>query len=74
MRTADDTDMYNGAPDRYEWKLLGKKEIYIPYHNYRLISPDVKYDDLLMVGHVNPEYTRYELHRVWVVEGTLKPG
>ena len=74
LRTADDTDMYNGAPDRYEWKLLGKKEIYIPYHNYRLISPDVKYDDLLMVGHVNPEYTRYELHRVWVVEGTLKPG
>ncbi|KEQ15275.1 hypothetical protein GZ77_00970 [Endozoicomonas montiporae] len=74
LRTADDTDMYNGAPNRYEWKLLGKKEIYIPYHNYRLISPDVTYDDLLTIGHVNPEYTRYELHRVWVVEGTLKPG
>ena len=47
-------------------------EIYIPYHNYDLISPDVKYKDLLQVGHVNPDYTRYELHRVWVVEGTLK--
>ncbi|MBM7062186.1 DUF1329 domain-containing protein [Pseudomonas sp. UL073] len=72
LRTADDTDMYNGAPDRYDWKLLGKKEIYIPYNNYRLTSPDVKYKDLLTPGHINPKYTRYELHRVWVVEGTLK--
>lgn len=72
LRTADDTDLYNGAPDRYDWKLLGKKELYIPYHNYDLISPDIKYKDLLQAGHVNPDYTRYELHRVWVVEGTLK--
>ncbi|WP_339485746.1 DUF1329 domain-containing protein [Pseudomonas sp. EL_65y_Pfl2_R95] len=72
LRTADDTDMFNGAPDRYEWKLLGKKEIYIPYNNYKITSPEVKYDDLLKVGHLNPVYTRNELHRVWVVEGTLK--
>lgn len=74
LRTADDTDMYNGAPDRYEWTLVGKKELYIPYHNYRLISPDVKYEELLSKGHINPDYTRYELHRVWVVEGKLKTG
>ena len=74
LRTADDTDMYNGAPDRYEWTLLGKKEVYIPYHNYRLISPDVKYEEILSKGHLNPDYTRYELHRVWVVEGKLKAG
>ena len=74
LRTADDTDLYNGAPDHYEWKLVGKKEVYIPYHNYDLISPSVKYKDLLQVGHINPDYTRYELHRVWVVEGTLKPN
>ncbi|WP_417662642.1 DUF1329 domain-containing protein [Pseudomonas sp.] len=72
LRTADDTDMFNGAPDRYDWKLLGKKEIYIPYNNYKVTSPDVKYDDLLKEGHLNPVYTRNELHRVWVVEGTLK--
>ena len=72
LRTADDTDMFNGSPDRYDWKLLGKKEIYIPYNNYKLASADVKYADLLKVGHLNPQYTRYELHRVWVVEGTLK--
>ncbi|MCU1759819.1 DUF1329 domain-containing protein [Pseudomonas sp. 14P_8.1_Bac3] len=74
LRTADDTDMYNGSPDRYDWKLLGKKEIYIPYNNYRLSAADVKYKDLLTPNHLNPTYTRYELHRVWVVEGTLKPG
>ena len=73
LRTADDTDMYNGAPDRYDWKLVGKKEIYIPYNNYKVSSPDVKYADLLKPGHLNPQYTRYELHRVLVVEGTLKP-
>ena len=74
LRTADDTDMYNGAPDRYDWTLVGKKEMYIPYHNYRLIDPSLKYKDILKTGHINPDYTRYELHRVWVVEGTLKPG
>lgn len=74
LRTADDTDMFNGAPDRYDWKLVGKKEIYIPYNNYKVTSPQVKYKDLLQVGHLNPAFTRNELHRVWVVEGTLKPG
>ncbi|AOE84608.1 DUF1329 domain-containing protein [Pseudomonas sp. TCU-HL1] len=74
LRTADDTDMFNGAPDRYDWKLVGKKEIYIPYNNYKVSSPDVKYKDLLQPGHLNPAVTRNELHRVWVVEGTLKSG
>jgi hypothetical protein len=72
LRTADDTDMFNGSPDRYEWKLAGKREIYIPYNNYRVSSPDVTYKQLLQAGHLNPAYTRHELHRVWVVEGTLK--
>lgn len=74
LRYADDTDMYNGAPDRYEWKLVGKREMYIPYNNYRLSSSDVKYNDLIQPGHINPDYARYEKHRVWVVEATLKPG
>jgi len=72
LRTADDTDMINGSPDRYDWKLVGKKEIYIPYNSYKVSSPEVKYEDLLQVGHLNPAFTRNELHRVWVVEGTLK--
>ncbi len=74
MRTMDQLDMFNGAPDRYDWNLVGKKEIYIPYNSYKLIDQDVKYKDILEVGHINQDYTRYELHRVWQVEATLKEG
>lgn len=74
LRTIDDTDMFNGAPDRYTWKLLGKREVYIPYNNYRAGQAGVTYADLLKPGHLNPELLRYELHRVWVVQAELKPG
>jgi hypothetical protein len=70
----DQIDVFNGALDRYDWKLLGKKEIYIPYNSYFLISPLVKYKDIIRPGHVNQNLLRYELHRVWVVDATLKPG
>jgi hypothetical protein len=74
QRVADNLDMFNGAPDRYDWKLIGKKEIYIPYNSFKLESPQLKYTDIVKPGHVNSDMTRYELHRVWVVEATLKPG
>jgi hypothetical protein len=74
IRTFDSHDLFYGSPDRYEWTLVGKKEIYIPYNAYRLGNPDLKLSDVLHKGHVNPEHTRYELHRVWVVEGKLKEG
>lgn len=74
MRTTDNFDMYNGAPDRYEWKLNGKKEIYIPYNTYKLDSPDLKYADVVKAGHINQDLSRYELHRVWHVTATLKQG
>src|SRR4030088_2679595 len=31
LRTSDQLAMYNGSPERYDWKLLGKREIYVPY-------------------------------------------
>lgn len=74
MRTSDQFDMLNGAPDRYTWSLVGKKEMYVPYNSYKLHSDQVKVSDLLKPLHLNQEYTRYELHRVWVVEATLKSG
>lgn len=74
MRTSDQLDMFNGAPDRYEWKLVGKKEMYVPYNSYKLHSDSVKYKDILKPLHINQDLTRYELHRVWVVDATLKPG
>ncbi|MFL8988627.1 DUF1329 domain-containing protein [Pseudomonas sp. QLc11A] len=74
LRTSDNFDMYNGAPDRYDWKLEGKQEIYIPYNSYKLDSPKLKYSDIIKAGHINQDLTRYELHRVWHVVATLKPG
>ena len=74
LRTNDDFDMYNGAIDRYDWKLVGKKEIYVPYNSYKLVGNTVKMADVLQAGHLNPEHARYELHRVWVVDATLKDG
>src|SRR5690606_41759996 len=67
-------DMYNGAPDRYDCKLVGKKELYIPYNSYDLDSPKLKYADIIKAGHINQDLTRYELHRVWHVTATLKAG
>ncbi len=74
MRTSDQFDMFNGAPDRYNWTLVGKKEMYVPYNNYELHSDKLKHKDILTPLHINPEYLRYELHRVWVVDATLKEG
>jgi hypothetical protein len=74
LRTSDNFDLFNGSPDRYEWKLNGKKEIYIPYNSYGLDSPSLKYDQIIKAGHINQDLTRYELHRVWHVTGTLKSG
>ncbi len=74
LRTSDNLDMFNGAPDRYDWKLEGKKEMYIAANSYKLDSPSLKYSDIVKAGHINQDLTRYELRRVWHVVGTLKSG
>jgi hypothetical protein len=74
MIVTDQVDAYNGAPDRYDWKLLGKRELYIPYNTYKIGDKSVRYKDIIGKNTINADLVRYELHRVWVVEGTLKPG
>lgn len=74
QRTSDQFDMFNGAPDRYEWTLVGRKEMIVPYNSYRLHSDKVKVTDILRPLHPNPDLARYELHRVWVVDAKLKSG
>jgi len=74
LRSVDEFDMFNGSPSEYDWELKGKQELYIPYNAYRIHAQELEYDDIVKKQHINPELTRYELHRVWVVEGTLKPG
>jgi hypothetical protein len=71
--TNDDFFVYMGALDRFDVKLLGKREMVVPYNTYRLsYHPNV--DDVLQPGYINPDLLRWELHRVWVVEATLRPG
>jgi hypothetical protein len=74
LRTSDNLDMYNGAPDRYDWALEGKKEMFIASDSYKIDSPNLKYADIIKAGHINQDLTRYELRRVWHVVATLKPG
>ena len=74
LRTSDQFDMFNGALDRYDWRLLGKREMYVPYNSYRLHSDKITFADVLTPLHLNPKHLRYELHRVWVVEAALKEG
>ncbi len=68
----DENVVFNGALDRYDWKLIGKKEMYIPYNNNK--QSLAKMTDVLQPACVNPDYGRWELHRVWVVDATLHPG
>jgi hypothetical protein len=68
----DEYYIFFGGPDRYQFKLLGKKEMYVPYNNNRFYSRPAA--EVLGAKHANPDDLRYELHRVWVVEGTLAPG
>lgn len=74
QRTNDQLDMFNGSPDRYNWKLVGRQELYVPYNSYKVQSDSLSYEDIVIPGHPNPEHLRYELHRVWKVEATVKDG
>lgn len=74
IRTVDDDHLFNGSGERYDWKIVGKREVYVPYDNYRLMDPSIKYSSLLTKGHADMQYIRFELHRVWVVEATVKSG
>ena len=74
MATADVVDAYNGAPDRYEWTLVGKQEMLVPYNSYAVHQKGIPYEQILKAKTVNPDLLRYELHRVWVVEADLRTG
>ncbi len=71
--TYDDAGIFNGAMDRFDFKLIGKKEMYIPYNTYKM-NYEKEPAKFVTADHLNPDYLRWELHRVWVVEATLKPG
>lgn len=73
LRTVDDVLLFNGATDRYTWKMEPSREVYIPYNSSLLDDPKMKYSEFLTPNHIDPKVMRYELHRVWVVVGELRP-
>jgi len=68
----DQTDVFNGRLDRFDWKIVGKKEMLIPYNGNKLLATSEA--DALMAHHLNPNAVRWELHRVWVVDATVAAG
>ncbi|MGD9021182.1 MAG: DUF1329 domain-containing protein, partial [Lysobacterales bacterium] len=74
LRTNDMTDMFNGAMDRFDWTVVGKKEMYVPYNAYSAHAEGITYDEFVQPGHLNPALMRYELHRVWIIDATVKEG
>jgi hypothetical protein len=71
--TFDDNMIFNGSMERFNWKLVGKKELFVPYNNYKMAYQSTT-ADLFKKGYINPDFVRWELHRVWVVEATLRAG
>ncbi len=71
---ADMSFIFIGNPDRFDWKLVGKKEIYVPYNNFKTANFKANWDDMAKPGFVSADFRRYELHRVYEVIGTVKAG
>ena len=75
LATTDQGYGFNGPNDRFSYKLLGKREIYVPYNPYKLFAQSATPDKVIAPsGRFNQDYARYELHRVWVIESNLKEG
>lgn len=68
----DQINMFTGALDRYDFKLVGKQEMIVPYNSYKLVDKSNKYEQLIGQDYLNRDVQRYEKHRVWVVEATVK--
>ncbi|MBK4718569.1 DUF1329 domain-containing protein [Azospirillum sp. YIM DDC1] len=74
IRTADMLDMFGGPLDRFDFALVTRREMYVPYNASRMNTPGLAPVDFLWLGHPNPQFLRYEMHRVWIVEARLKSG
>jgi hypothetical protein len=72
--TMDEPRLFNGTIERFDWKLVGKKELTVGYNAFGMYDPKVKFNDVAKENGIDPAYRRYETHRVWVVEATVKAG
>lgn len=72
--TLDEPFVFNGTLDRFDWKLVGKKEIYVPYASFGAYNAQAKFEDVAKDDSIAASARRYELHRVWVVQASVKAG
>jgi hypothetical protein len=72
--TVDEPWLFNGDIDRFDWKLVGKKEMYVPYNDFGMYDFKKAVNDVYKPDAVDPSARRYELHRVYVLEAALKPN
>lgn len=73
--TMDEVRVFQGALDRYDFKLVGKRDMIIPYNSFKFNDQkNCPINVLLKPGHFNSNCLRWELHRTWVVEAVVKPG
>lgn len=72
LSTSDSFDGYNGAPDRYDWTVLGKSAKLVAENAYDSIN--ASYEELIKPLHLNQDLIRYELRRVWSIEANLRPN
>lgn len=70
----DQYPMFSGPLDRYDFKLVGKQEMYVPYNTFKFNDTSRKFKDIFGPDYPNRDLVRYELHRVWKVEATVKQG
>jgi hypothetical protein len=74
LRFYDEIGLFNGPLDAFEFKLLGKREMIIPYNTYKQVYHCKPEENDLLPNFINPDCMRWELHRVWAVEAILKHG
>jgi hypothetical protein len=72
--TLDEPNVFNGALDRFDWKLVGKKEMIVPYNGFGGHDFKAKFEDVAGSDFIAPSHRRYEMHRVWVIEASVKAG
>jgi hypothetical protein len=72
LMSFDELSVFSGRTDRFDWKLVGKKELLVPYNQNRFLQ--ARDAEIIKGQHLNPDHVRWELHRVWVVEASLAAG
>lgn len=72
--TIDESNVFFGPMDRFDWKLVGKQELLVPYNAFGAYDGSARIEDVAKQDFIAPESRRYELHRVWVVEANVRQG